>query len=401
MKSKHFYSIILIITIAFLGIAAISEDKAGDGEKSNKDVIKFSHEVHSEVSSCADCHTNVAGSEKLTDRLLPGKPKCAECHDVEDTDNCNMCHYEDVLEPLIQKKSDLMFNHKYHVTEQKQECESCHKGLSEVDYSFKSASLNPPMSNCYQCHNGVTVASNECESCHISTVDLLPQDHKQVAFNKNHKFAAGSSDANCQMCHDDEFCGTCHVGTTALTETNSSGDFYAPYSPHKFLDNTKKQQLTRVHDLNYRFTHGIDLKGKTTECQTCHQIETFCAECHDSKGGDFALGGMTPSSHSKPGFIMLGVGSGGGEHSILAKRDIERCASCHDLQGSDPSCIVCHADNDGIKGTNPKTHALSYMRSEHGDWHTDQGSVCYNCHTDANARPGGNRNIGFCGYCHN
>ena len=98
---------------------------------------------------------------------------------------------------------------------------------------------------------------------------------------------------------------------------------------------------------------------------------------------------------------MIGVGSGGGDHARLARRDIERCAACHDVQGADPNCILCHTDPDGIEGTNPKTHAINFMNDSNGDWHDDPGSVCYNCHTDPNAYPGGNPNIGFCAYCHN
>ena len=65
------------------------------------------------------------------------------------------------------------------------------------------------------------------------------------------------------------------------------------------------------------------------------------------------------------------------------------------------NCILCHVDNDGIKATNPKTHVRNFRSDlEDGDWHTDRGSVCYSCHTDANARPEGTKGIGFCGYCH-
>ena len=81
-----------------------------------------------------------------------------------------------------------------------------------------------------------------------------------------------------------------------ITENNSARNFVTPYSPYKFIDNTKQQNITRVHDLNYRYSHGIDLKGKTSECQTCHQTETFYAECHDSKKVDFALEGNVPVS---------------------------------------------------------------------------------------------------------
>ena len=181
---------------------------------------------------------------------------------------------------------------------------------------------------------------------------------------------------------------------------NTKDDFYTPYSPHKFTDSKNMQNLERVHGLDYRFTHGIDAKGKESTCMTCHETETFCVECHNSSGGDFAMGGFTPVSHQAPDFIILGVGSGGGEHAKLARRDIESCSSCHDVEGADPSCILCHVDPDGIKGTNPRTHQIGFMRDQEGDWHSDYNSLCYNCHTDANANPNGIKGNGFCGYCH-
>jgi hypothetical protein len=402
MKIKLLYGTLSLIILYFLSIAAIDIDNSDEPKKTNKDVIKFSHAVHKEVSDCASCHTNIMESISLNDRLLPEKSVCANCHDVEDTNQCNYCHYEDVQEPFLIKKSELLFNHKYHLSEQKMECIACHKGLEEVAYSFESASVNPPMSNCYTCHNDRTVAANNCETCHISTVNLIPEDHLQVGFLKAHKHKALTMNNNCEMCHDNTFCESCHVSTTMITEANTARDFYTPFSPHKFVDNTKQQQITRVHDLNYRFTHGIDAKSKSANCQTCHQTETFCVECHTSSGGDYALGGMVPASHKAPNFVTIGVGTGGGGHATLARRDIERCAGCHDVQGADANCILCHVDNDGIKGTNPKTHIRGFMKSSSGgDWHNDLGSVCYSCHTDANAKPNGKKGIGFCSYCHN
>jgi hypothetical protein len=401
MKIKFIYLPLSLLILAFLTVAAIDADKGNEPRKTNKDIIKFSHELHSEVTDCASCHTNVASSTKLNDRLLPEKDVCATCHDVEDTDNCQMCHYEDVFEPLIQTKSSLIFNHSFHINDQKMECAACHKGLDGVDYGFESVSVNPPMSSCITCHNNKSVAVNDCEVCHISTVNLIPDDHQQVGFFKAHKFKATAMDSNCEMCHDNSFCEACHVSTTMMTETNTESDFYVPYSPHKFTDDAKMQQITRVHDLNYRFSHGIDANTKSAECQTCHQVETFCAECHNNGGGDYALKGTMPASHTKPNFVTIGVGTGGGQHAILAKRDIESCSSCHDLQGADPNCVLCHVDNDGVKGTNPKTHVSGFMNGSDGDWHSDFNSVCYSCHTDANARPDGIKGVGFCGYCHN
>jgi hypothetical protein len=110
--------------------------------------------------------------------------------------------------------------------------------------------------------------------------------------------------------------------------------------------------------------------------------------------------GIAPQSHRQPGFTTLGVNTGGGLHSELAKKDVESCVSCHDMQGADPVCITCHFDNDGVKGTNPRTHESAFMSDEKGIWHDTQGAVCYSCHTDNNANPNGVKGVGFCGYCH-
>ncbi len=399
MKSKILY---LTIVLSLLAIWFINPGSAeADDLPANKDLIKFSHSLHAEVEiECADCHSGVTESTSLSDRLLPEKPYCAECHDVDDDENCETCHYEDVYEALVQHPSALMFDHKSHVGDLEIDCENCHQGFTKVDYSNELEHPNPPMMQCYSCHNDKTVASNTCESCHISTVDLIPQDHRQVNFFKAHGRNAEHMSENCEMCHSEDFCEACHVATVALDVTNSPTDFYTPYSPYRYNDNHKKQQITRVHDLNYRFTHGMDLKGKVFDCSSCHQTETFCAECHNPvEQDDYSLQGIVPGSHNEPNFVMIGVGSGGGLHGDLARRDIERCASCHDVQGADPSCILCHTDPDGIQGTNSKTHVAGYMKNENGDWHGNFGSVCYDCHTDpfALSQTFGQ---GFCGYCH-
>ncbi|MBA4250098.1 MAG: cytochrome C [Chlorobiaceae bacterium] len=400
MKIQYIYTGLVILLVGFLANAGINASSKED-EKTNKEIIKFSHAIHKELSDCASCHTNAAASVSLNDRLLPEKSVCATCHDVNDSEDCTKCHFEDVYEPLVKKSSELIFNHKIHMEDSKTTCETCHKGVSEVDYSFHAAEANPSMALCYTCHSGVSVAANDCQTCHTSTVNLIPQDHKSGSFMKTHKFKSTAQNANCAMCHDNSFCESCHAGTTMLDATNTATNFYTPYSPHTYVDNTKQQNINRVHDFNYRYTHGIDAKGKSAQCQTCHQTETFCVECHSTTGGDYALAGMLPRSHTLPNFFTIGVGSGGGEHAILAKRDIENCASCHDVQGADANCITCHVDNDGIKGTNPKTHKSNFMSAfDNGDWHNDRGSVCFSCHTDANARPDGIKGLGFCGYCH-
>ncbi len=399
MKFKYFYLILIPVVVGTLLFSAFSsQDDPGKTPESNAKIIKFSHSFHSEITDCASCHTTVDSSTTLTDRLLPNMESCAQCHDVEDDKNCTQCHYEDVFEPLVQKKSDLNFSHKLHVTEKKVECQTCHQGVTKVDYAFKAEKVFPDMETCFTCHGATKAAPNECSTCHTSTVNLIPQSHKSASFINNHKFAANAFNANCVMCHDNNSCEECHVATTMITENNTADNFYQPYAPTNSTKGAKQQQITRVHSLDYVYNHGIDAKGKVDNCRTCHQVETFCVKCHNSEEHDFAMGGIMPMSHLDKNFMTVGVGTGGGEHATLARRDIESCVSCHDVQGADPTCIKCHMDPDGIKGTNPKTHPANFMKDTHGDWHDSYGSICYNCHTSASPQtPAG---TGFCGYCH-
>lgn len=397
MKLKFFYIFLIVgLAASFILSAFLSEPEKD--EKSHDKLIKFSHKFHSDLTDCSTCHSKVDSSVSLKDNLLPTMDNCAQCHDVENSDSCSTCHYGDVYEALTPVQTELIFDHSFHVGKEKLDCQTCHKGITEVDYAFQAEQPYPLMNDCWSCHGATNVASNACEACHTSTADLLPQTHKSVNFIHTHKFAARELNANCVMCHDNNSCGECHVGTTMLTENNASNNFYKPYVPNNSVDGPKQQQITRVHQLDYRFTHGIDAKQKSSECQTCHNTETFCTQCHQGENQDFEMSGVAPASHLKPNFTTIGVGTGGGEHAILARRDIESCVACHDVQGADPTCLTCHMDNDGIKGTNPKTHPSGFMKETHGDWHNDPGSICFNCHVGASPQtPAG---TGFCGYCH-
>ncbi len=114
------------------------------------------------------------------------------------------------------------------------------------------------------------------------------------------------------------------------------------------LDGPEQTVLQTVHELNYRFTHGVDARSKRMECSSCHSTETFCAGCHEA-GGNITQPNFRPASHTAAGFALLGKGSGGGLHAQEARRDIESCMSCHDVQGRDPSCLTCHTENGTVR----------------------------------------------------
>ncbi len=71
MNIKYLYTSLSIVITAFLVIAAIDTNGNSDNEKTNKDIIKFSHALHKEATDCASCHVKVTESTSLNDRLMP------------------------------------------------------------------------------------------------------------------------------------------------------------------------------------------------------------------------------------------------------------------------------------------------------------------------------------------
>ncbi|MBD3409556.1 MAG: cytochrome C, partial [Ignavibacteriales bacterium] len=201
MKTTTYYLSLIGTLVATLGFAAFTGAPTNDVDNSSR--IIFSHELHAMMAGCEDCHDGVAESESLADLALPGKPACENCHDVEDDDNCGMCHPDDTFEALVDDEDELIFNHKAHA-DYDAECLDCHKGIDEVDYGSEAPA--PPMAQCYQCHNDGRasndmglVASNACEMCHVSTANLVPDDHLAANFDNEHGHESELADADCQM----------------------------------------------------------------------------------------------------------------------------------------------------------------------------------------------------------
>ncbi len=395
--SGAFFGVVCVVALALMG-SVRQQAAAREGPSS----IKFSHKFHVRDSgvACADCHTKASASKLATENLLTTHENCQSCHEEQLNSKCTFCHTSDDPSTYVATelpKRNVMFSHEFHLGDQKLECERCHTGVDQAEIGV--AMKIPDMPTCYSCHNDVK-ASNACEQCHMDLAALRPREHNRTDFAREHKRVARLSTATCATCHSQESCTDCHNGSDLVKVSVSGKDMMSLRSPRlAAIDRGQGANLTKVHDLNFKFTHGLAVEGKKSDCQTCHEKQTFCAQCHEA-GGDVNQNKFVPDSHRQPRFATLGVGSGGGLHAKLAKRDIESCAACHDAQGADPACILCHTDSDGIKGTNPRTHLPGFMAGEHGTWHGDPGATCYVCHTDANARVGGTRGQKFCGYCH-
>ena len=389
----------LVIALALIWLAPFMDATAqSTSSVSWKDpieqwsLIKFSHKLHLEEmgADCDVCHEAARESTTATDLLLPEMDTCGDCHDVEAEDECLKCHIdEDRMEAYESPNREVIFNHLVHI-EQGLGCQNCHKNLEQSERPT-TATL-PTMAQCLNCHNDIK-ASRTCETCHSQPEALYPETHRRADWVKEHKRVVKVSgpEDTCLNCHTLNDCQSCHA-ETALQTTKTG--FIRPLTESRPTFRGAKPQVNqRVHELNYLFIHSIDFRSKRSDCFTCHQQQSFCSDCH-RKNQDAGFSSPVPVTHKSPDFTRLGVGSGGGLHATLAKKDIESCAACHDLEAADPNCILCHVDRTPGVGNDPKTHPKSF-RNDEGDWHHDSSSLCFQCHT--NTRKAG---LGFCGYCH-
>jgi len=379
---------IILILSGILILSSFLFINAQDKQSISK-ILKFSHQKHlkDDGMACNDCHTSIEQSTKAEDRNLPGKDICQTCHDVEDENNCTFCHVDmENLQSFPNPVRKFYFNHQKHVP---MGCEKCHAGIEKADIG--AGKFIPSQEKCNSCHNGLA-ATMECLECHSATTKFRPDSHIPT-WSREHMVQIRAGMTDCAHCHTNNYCQECHESTDLISTKILPENFYANYSPH--LGGKETQVLKSVHGLNYRFVHQLDAAGKEKDCQTCHETSSYCAQCHNSGTNSQ----VRPAWHGGPdwGAIALGVGTGGGRHGELARRDIERCAACHEVQGADPACLLCHTDFDGVKNTNPKTHGSGFTNrfEEDSDFHHDDGALCFTCHT--NTKRAG---VGFCGYCH-
>jgi hypothetical protein len=306
--------------------------------------LKFSHANHvvERGIACADCHTKVAGSKMSSDRLIPVHEDCQTCHEEQINNDCAFCHTNpDDIQPMVLPVRDLAFSHENHVGARAVACETCHGGVLK-DSTFSEIHY-PAMASCMDCH-GKGKPSNDCATCHSDFSKLIPNNHLVSNFTRVHDqpVSVGLAEVECATCHKESFCQECHTGDQLRSFGGMPGMMTAPGARTPLKDSPDALRLQAAHDLNYRYNHAIDAKSRASDCASCHEARSFCVECHRSEGL-LNAGVVKPQSHFEAGWVTIGSGSGGGRHAETGRRDIESCVSCHDVEGKDPSCMLCHS----------------------------------------------------------
>lgn len=155
-----------------------------------------------------------------------------------------------------------------------------------------------------------------------------------------HGSLAATGRLECAQCHSNHECAACHAGS-------ESRSFHAP---------------------NFGQRHATDVFAGSGDCQSCHNTETFCRDCHASSG--VASGrGMNAAFHTGQPMWVL-------SHGQAARQGLEACASCHRQQ----DCVQCHSAAGGW-GVNP--HGRSFAASRTA---ARNGASCRLCHL---SQPGG------------
>lgn len=294
------YSLLTLILSFFVFLIVFAQDK---------DTILFPHQYHVEEEEidCATCHA-VDKSTSGTDNLLPAMEVCADCHDVDDESNCNMCHSnveEAGTSPHITNYSTL-FSHEKHIAADL-ECTTCHGEVTDI--GIGQHMQLPGMVACMDCHQSKQV-STDCSTCHAPNERIKPLSH-DLAFIRTHGNVATtfssktSMGKDCATCHKTDFCQDCHEG----------------------------ENIERFsHPLNFEFTHALAAQGKERNCYTCHEDREFCSSCHLSNN-------VLPYNHTA-GWTN-NIPGDGGRHKIEAMIDLDNCMTCHE-HNADQVCQQCH-----------------------------------------------------------
>jgi hypothetical protein len=152
----------------------------------------------------------------------------------------------------------------------------------------------------------------------------------------------GDDETSCGACHAPAFCAGCHEPTNDVPARSSTAWYQSAWPRGERMDDAAELTVQQVHSLTYRYTHGFDARAQSTRCATCHDADRFCTPCHRN-GYDATGTRIVPQSHQLAGFASAGGGKALNRHAKLAEMDIERCATCHNIDGGDPVCAVCHS----------------------------------------------------------
>jgi len=325
-----------------------------------RDTIRFSHQEHLKQGvACGDCHGAVEKDAEKPVKAIPGKPGCAECHDVKDKKACGKCH-TDPARPASGARpgpTHLYFSHQLHKPRAK-DCSACHKEISRSAAVSAQHRALPGHPQCNRCHQRDFDAGH-CRLCH-ERLDLYPRKPRSLyshrdGFFEVHGIKAAGAEEHCASCHDQSFCADCHARTTTVRPS---------------LRMPERVDRNFIHRGDWMSRHALESRAGDPGCLKCHG-RTFCSSCHERSGVGYFVNKNVLSEGRSPhpsGWFA--------QHGRDARRRISECAACHD-QGPLSNCAASGCHKAGAGGRNP--HPPGWSAPVDEDRRTTH-KMCRICH---------------------
>ena len=338
------------------------------------------NDIHlSPTAKCRTCHAVLTEARQLSSERIGRFPEpawhdapqfvfdhgrvegqqsasCGVCHARE---SCERCHANAERVPLI---ASLARDRRVASLAMAKRAEYPTPASHTADWpASHGADALKSTSSCANCHT-----RSSCETCHAEgngtsrdailslpgpgvreglgvPVASLRRAVHAADIRQRHGVLAASSGMNCIQCHSEATCAACHAGN----------------------------ESKRFHASNFVERHAVDVFASSADCQSCHNTERFCRDCH-ARSGIAADARMKAAFHTGKANWVL-------SHGQAARTGMESCASCH--RQSD--CVRCHSASGGW-GVNP--HRSGYAASALAERNS---AACRWCHIGR--LPGGGR----------
>lgn len=301
--------LVAVIVVLLLDVTTSSAALCGSCHEMEPSAATWAQSAHSKIN-CVSCHetprpwyarpANLVErsrllardiSRHLAGRLGEGPDPLAEGRRSPMPDEiCLQCHTAD---RQATSGFRILIDHVEH-SERTGSCVACHVHTAHPDPVLgRPLSL---MTECFDCHGTAEEpdASAECATCHPSDFDLYPPDHLEQAWARDHGFSAVVEHAPCALCHEQDFCDSCH----------------GVAMPHP--DGWVGERASG---------HARSAVGDREVCTRCHaKDDDMCEACHHERY-DPELGMWTEQHHTE-----------------VSTKGAAGCLVCHEPQ----DCVRCH-----------------------------------------------------------
>jgi len=220
LKSKKVITLASLALIIFVGYKTVDNAQRLGRQQNYQPTqpIQFSHELHAGVNEieCQYCHS---GAAKGKSAVIPSANVCMNCHkaipegpkhgtteiakiyDAVGWDPENQEYKKDYEQKPIEwirihnLPDHVYFNHAQHVTAGKQECQTCHGPIEEMEKVYQYSTLG--MGWCINCHRN-------------TSVDFQGNDYYQIYEKYHEQMKSGEikqvtvediGGLECQKCH--------------------------------------------------------------------------------------------------------------------------------------------------------------------------------------------------------